>query len=438
MFLMSGGTMKEFRLQDQFKSVTAERGLICTISKNPVLFWEVEKIIADGAICEEQDAWRALALAISTGGEVPQFPDWLTTDNPNAAVLELNELFRKRAISEGLQRAAARLSDPANGVAAAVDELEAAVAQARRAAEDYESASVVTAAAILPKVMQQAEEQERARKETGKVAIGLRTGITHLDELLDGLTPGLEILAGGPGVGKTSFALHIASAISKQVPVIFVTFENSPDNLLLKAICAHAEIPIHNVGHGTADLQKLSTAALNWMQDGGQRLAFISGNSVLTAINLCGRMRQVMERWSVHKCFVVVDFLQVWAKCAREYRRLDSSRARVEALGADLRDVAVKINSPVLAISSQNREHGGYGEGSGKASLESLKESGDLEYLADVAMFLVNSKSVQPTPPLRPLELVIRKNRYGDIGTVRLSFRPDISRFREEKYGAKY
>jgi replicative DNA helicase len=96
----------------------------------------------------------------------------------------------------------------------------------------------------------------------------------------------------------------------------------------------------------------------------------------------------------------------------------------------------MSLKSPVLALCSQNRQQGGYGDGIGNTHLDSLKESGDLEYTCDVALFLVGSRDRPAIAPAQAVDLGVRKNRDGDVGVVHLIFRPDISRFREEESNA--
>jgi replicative DNA helicase len=98
----------------------------------------------------------------------------------------------------------------------------------------------------------------------------------------------------------------------------------------------------------------------------------------------------------------------------------------VSGLVSELRDLALRLDSPVLVISSQNRP------GQGSASLVSLKESGDLEYSADTAMFLVEADKRTVAAPSRAVDLVIEKNRYGDKGRIELIFKPQLGQFREE------
>jgi replicative DNA helicase len=138
-----------------------------------------------------------------------------------------------------------------------------------------------------------------------------------------------------------------------------------------------------------------------------------------------------MNRHKADKCLVIVDYLQLWAKASEELRGFQSVRERVEALGSQLRELATRLHSPVLALASQNRAQGDYGGGKGAANLDSLKESGDLEYTADAVLFLTQAKERQATPPARAVDLTLAKNRNGDIGKVELIFRPDIGDFRE-------
>ena len=124
---------------------------------------------------------------------------------------------------------------------------------------------------------------------------------------------------------------------------------------------------------------------------------------------------------------MVVDDLQLWAKVAEDLRGNFSVRERVEMLGGLLRELALGLYSPVLALASQNRSAGNYGTGKGSAALDSLKESGDLEYAANVVLFLTEAQERCATPPARAVELTVAKNRHGDMGKVGLIFRPDLA-----------
>ncbi len=103
-------------------------------------------------------------------------------------------------------------------------------------------------------------------------------------------------------------------------------------------------------------------------------------------------------------------------------------------VGGPLRELALGLGSPALALASQNRSAGNYGNGKGTAALDALKESGDLEYAADVVLFLTEAQERLATPPARAVELIVAKNRHGETGKVGLIFRPDVGTMREEAH----
>mgnify|MGYP001465417166 CR=1 FL=1 len=245
---------------------------------------------------------------------------------------------------------------------------------------------------------------------------------------------GLHLLAGPPGMGKTTLALQIAVAATTEVPVVVVTFEHAPENLTLKLLCARAGVPVRDVQRGYADLAKLRAAAAAW-QPVAQRLAVIEGSSQLTVAQVRTQARRAMQQHEAERCLVVVDYLQLWAKVAEDLRGQFSVRERVDMLGGLLRELALGLRSPVLALASQNRSAGNYGTGKGSAALDSLKESGDLEYAADVVLFLTEAQERVATPPARAVELTVAKNRHGETGKLGLIFRPDLGIMREEARG---
>ena len=162
-----------------------------------------------------------------------------------------------------------------------------------------------------------------------------------------------------------------------------------------------------------------------------ERLAVVEGSSQLTVAQVRAQARRAMRQHQAERCLVVVDYLQFWAKVAEDLRGNFSVRERVDMLGGLLRELALGLRSPVLALASQNRSAGNYGNGKGSAALDSLKESGDLEYAADVVVFLTEAQDHMATPPAA-VELTVAKNRHGDTGKVGLIFRPDLGTMREE------
>src|SRR5690606_34752578 len=130
---------------------------------------------------------------------------------------------------------------------------------------------------------------------------------------------------------------------------------------------------------GFADISALRRAAEEWRPI-GSRLAMIEGTGRLTMAQVRALALRAMNWHQTGRCLVIVDYLQLWAKAAEELQGHRDARERVEVMGNALRELAIRLDSPVLAIANQNRAHGQYGN-KGAASLNSLKESGDLEYM---------------------------------------------------------
>ena len=105
-------------------------------------------------------------------------------------------------------------------------------------------------------------------------------------------------------------------------------------------------------------------AAEAW-QPVAQRLAVVEGSSQLTVAQVRAQARRAMRQHQAERCLVVVDYLQLWAKVAEDLRGNFSVRERVDMLGGLLRELALGLHSPVLALASQNRSAGNYGNGKG-------------------------------------------------------------------------
>lgn len=416
--------MKTYHLADDFVDVEAERGTLAAIATTPALYWELLDTLPAGAFTVEAETWGAVAQAIEAEMPAPVPADWAPAGNPQASARRLADLFQRRLLAGAQERLALALHDfetPASELATLL-ETEAASVQA--ALRETASGRLVWASELLDDVLRAAEERARQLRETGNPIPGLPTGIPRLDHRIGGLQEGLTLLAGSPGVGKTTLALQTAGNVSSLAPVVYVTFENSPMNLALKAICAYGKVNPLDVSRGNADLQKLHAGAVSWREI-ASRIAIIEGTGALTVAQIRATALRAMNRHGSDRCLVIVDYLQLMAKASGELRGMATVRERVETLGAMLRELSTRLRSPVLALASQNRAEGRYGETKGSAELASLKESGDLEYGADLVLFLTPADR-QAIAPARAVDVTIAKNRNGSTGRVELIFRPDI------------
>jgi replicative DNA helicase len=211
--------------------------------------------------------------------------------------------------------------------------LEEEAVRIQAALRDTTAGRLQWASALVPQVLADAESRRRQREETGRAVLGVTTGLTQLDNLLGGLSEGLYLLAGPPGMGKTTLALQVAAAATQDIPVVVVTFEHAPANLTLKLLCGRVGVNLRDVQRGYADLAKLRHAAEAWAPV-AQRLAVVEGSSQLTVAPVRAQARRAMRQHQAERCLVVVDYLQLWAKVAEDLRGNFSVRERVDMLGA--------------------------------------------------------------------------------------------------------
>jgi replicative DNA helicase len=267
----------------------------------------------------------------------------------------------------------------------------------------------------------------------GRPIVGLPTTIAPLDRALGGLNRGLYVLGGAPAVGKTSLGVQIATAAASSVPVVYVTFENPPDNLVLKAVCRIAGVSTSAVERGKGDLARLSEAAREFANP-AQRWSFIEGTHRVTLGTVRDAARDALARHEAARCLIVIDYLQRMA-----IHHAGDVADRLAPLTLGLSEIAAEMNSPVLALSSLVRT-GSYDA----PTLGDLASAGDLEFSADVVLLLgarqdvsLSSKAVaKANAGTRLLDLLVAKNRYGEAGQrIPLLFRPAIGAFHEDAQG---
>ncbi len=409
---------KEYNLEEDFTDGELERRLLVTLEQERELVeglgWKPE---ADWFFVERENFLRWREQGSSVAGNAPPEPSLSAVELEQAA-RRLSELAARRHLARMQQSMAAMLYGESP-----LAELTVLI---RDGLEGLERSAVRLAAKkaqrgheLARQVVEQARQRAELRQQTGKAVMGITTGMGGLDRLLSGWNPGLHVLAAGPGIGKTTLSLQFAwQALRAGVAVEYVTFENSPLNLMLKMICAQAGVNPAEVERGYGNEEKLRQVV-------GEHAGLLEGLRIWEGTRGFS-LGATAASWT-RGGLVVFDYLQRAAH-ALGYEQL---RHNVSAITGEMREVALRQDMAVLAISSLNRAGGDYGRG-GAAQLDSLKESGDLEYGADTVLLLSPAAEAMASPPARELELRVAKNRNGALGSVKLVFRPDLGVFREK------
>ena len=255
---------------------------------------------------------------------------------------------------------------------------------------------------------------------------GIPTGFSEFDQMSAGLQPGeLIIVAGRPAMGKSSFALGIAEhvALIQKIPVVVFTFEMSRDHVVQRMLCSHARINAHSVRTGMlskADWPRLTQAAGKL----SEAPIFIEdqGYSIL-------EVRAKTRRLKAHHGvgLVILDYLQLMEERSS---RTDNRQQEVALISRNLKGLARDLNIPVIAVSQLSRAPEQRGDMT-KPRLSDLRESGSIEQDADVVLFLYREEYYKPEDQsLKGMaEVIIAKQRNGPIGTVKLTFIKEYTRF---------
>lgn len=256
---------------------------------------------------------------------------------------------------------------------------------------------------------------------------GLPTGLPTLDANMGGLQSGLHIVAAEPGAGKTALALTIArNAAAKRLPVVYASFDETPERLVLKTLAARAGFCFSDLVNGRGDPEAVAQA----FTDHAPHLAalsFVHADARLTPAELIDQLKAQLEHWKESIGLLVVDYLQPWAAAMASQSKTDL-RVAVGAMALELRKVALDTRCPVLMVSAQNRQ------GQGSASMTSLRESSDLEYGADTIMLLTNDEAAAVGSGQYGRSLKLAKNRFGPAGlTVPLVLEARSQVIRERK-----
>lgn len=216
-------------------------------------------------------------------------------------------------------------------------------------------------------------------------AADIKTGFKNLDEESGGLSAGLYILAAESSTGKTTFALQMADYIAASGhDVIFYSLEQSRLELACKSF-ARILAEIHGIKSDTPDSKALRKGAANkylheaaeeYKRKIAERLTIIEGNYNCDTAEITTKAKGHAERTGT-KPVVIIDYLQILKPS--DGSRYQGTKETIDFNITELKRLSRELKIPVIAISSVNRSH--YYE---PISFESLKESGNIEYTADV------------------------------------------------------
>jgi len=253
---------------------------------------------------------------------------------------------------------------------------------------------------------------------------GIPTGFHDLDVQTAGLQKGdLIVMAGRPSMGKSALVTCIAehAAIVERIPTVIFSIEMSKEQLVQRMLCAHARVDAHKVRTGflaQSDWPRLTTAAGKL----SEAPLFIDDTSGLSVLELRAKARRLKSQHSIG--LIVVDYLQMMRGPARSENR----QQEISDISRGLKSLAKELSVPVIAVSQLSRSPERREDR--RPQLADLRESGAIEQDADLVALLFREEFyVQNEENQGVAELIIAKQRNGPVGTLKLAFVKEYTRF---------
>ncbi len=268
------------------------------------------------------------------------------------------------------------------------------------------------------------EAYDRLSKITGPDKdkyLGAKTGFTYLDTITTGLNRSdLILIAARPGMGKTSFALNIASNVARHTKkdVAVFSLEMSKEQLATRLLSTEALVDSNKLRSGRlaqSDWIRLASSA-----DVLCHLSlYIDDTAAITVQQMKAKLRRVKNIG-----LVVIDYLQLMTTTLKTDNRV----AIISEITRQLKIMAKELDVPIILLSQLSR--GPESRTDKRPMLSDLRESGSIEQDADIVMFLYrdayyNKESTQPNVS----ECIVAKNRHGETGTVEMIWDGQFTRF---------
>ncbi|MFC0350822.1 replicative DNA helicase [Undibacterium danionis] len=372
------------------------------------------------------DALNASGKAEDAGGLT--YLNALAQNTPSAAnIRRYAEIVRDRGVLRKLITVADEISGQAfnpqgKEVKQMLDEAEAKIfAIAEEGARGAQGFHAIQP--LLTQVVERIDELYN-RDHTSDIT-GVPTGFVDLDRMTSGLQPGdLIIVAGRPSMGKTAFSINIGEnvAIDSGLPVAVFSMEMGGAQLAMRMLGSVGKLDQHRLRTGRLideDWPRLTHA----IQKMNEAQFYIDETPALSSIELRARSRR-LSRQCGKLGLIIIDYLQLMSGNTGGENRA----TEISEISRSLKGLAKELGCPVIALSQLNRSL--EQRPNKRPVMSDLRESGAIEQDADVILFIYRDQVYNPDSPDKgTAEIIIGKQRNGPIGSVRLTFLGEYTKF---------
>ena len=282
----------------------------------------------------------------------------------------------------------------------------------------------------LKTALEEALEKVKKTMDSQDGLLGIPTGFATLDKRLSGLQgTQMIVVAGRPGMGKTSFALNIVEHVSanRNIPCLIFSLEMSAEQLAARLQCARARVDSQKYRTGkldASDLEKLKAAN----KDLENSPVYIDDSTGITITEMLAKARKMKAQQGLG--LIVIDYLQLMSSGSK----VESRQQEVSQFSRSIKIMAKELDVPVILLSQLSRANEKRDKGSRRPMLSDLRESGAIEQDADVVIFLHREdyySDMQDLDNIGMAEIIIAKQRSGPTGSIQAVWNAEYTRYEE-------
>lgn len=374
-----------------------------------------------------------LSEALETGGELENVGGFaylaeLSKNTPSAANINAYaDIVRERAVIRDMISVANEIADAGYDPQGRSSEDLLDLAESRvfqiaenRANKDEGPKGIE---AILEETV---EKIEKLYAQPHDGVTGVSSGYQDLDKKTAGLQPSdLIIVAARPSMGKTTFAMNLCenAAMTEEKPVLIFSLEMPGNQIMMRMLASLSRVDQTRIRTGQLDDEDWARISSTMGILLEKRNMYIDDSSGLTPTEVRSRARRIFREHG-GLSLIMIDYLQLM----RVPSLSDNRTLEIAEISRSLKALAKELQVPVVALSQLNRS---LEQRADKRPVNSdLRESGSIEQDADLIMFIYRDEVYHESSDLKGVaEIIIGKQRNGPIGTVRLTFNGQWSRF---------
>ena len=354
------------------------------------------------------------------GGESVLF-EIIETVPTAANVVNYARIVKEKAILRGLINVGSQIVEMAHDGLEEVDSiLDKAESLIFKVAENKENKEVVTLKELIQPELDRLEQVVHNKG----VTTGISSGFKNFDQMTSGFHDSdLVIIAARPSMGKTAFVLNLAlnAAVKQNKGVLVFSLEMSNSQIFQRFLAIEAKIPLAKIRNGFIDEHEWGQLGIasGKLANSNVQIADVPN---VTVLEIRAMSRRIKAAGKLD--MILIDYLQL----IKGVGKGDNRQQEISDISRSLKGIARELNVPVIALSQLSRAPEQRADR--RPMLSDLRDSGAIEQDADMVVFLYRDEYYNEDSETKGLaEVIIGKQRNGPVGTVKLTFLSEFTKF---------